>query len=133
MISDNSEMKGILQKVSRSFLNAQKFLFTALYIPLGSSQTICLDYLISPNFSKNEYTRMLGKVQNYLEKCGIVFASFLFGKFILDCLVTSFFTQVEQTEKIEQECDQKIQAPLLEEIDKIQLGSHVSSHPINKF
>ena len=34
-------------------------------------------------------------------------------------IVTSIFTQDEQTEKIEQECDQKIQAPLLEEIDKI--------------
>ena len=31
----------------------------------------------------------------------------------------SIFTQVEQTEKLEQEWDQKIQAPLLEEIDKI--------------
>ena len=40
MISDNSEMKGILLKVSRSFLNAQKFLFTDSYSPLGSSQTI---------------------------------------------------------------------------------------------
>ena len=34
-------------------------------------------------------------------------------------MVTSIFTQDEQTEKIEQDCDQKIQAPLLEEIDKI--------------
>ena len=34
-------------------------------------------------------------------------------------IVTSIFTQDEQTEKREQECDQKIQAPLLEEIDKI--------------
>ena len=154
MISDNSEMKGILQKVSRSFLNAQKFLFTDSYSPLVSSQTIYLDYLISPKFWKNEYTRIFGKVQYYLEKCGIVFASFLFVKFILDCLVfvkkamhihkitgrslhsgkvllaasynilftsivTSIFTQDEQTEKIEQECDQKIQAPLLKEIDKI--------------
>ena len=33
-------------------------------------------------------------------------------------IVTSTFTQVEQTEKLEQECDQKIQAPLLDEIDK---------------
>ena len=80
-------MKGILQKVSRSFLNAKKFLFTDSYSPLGSSQTIYLDYLISPNFWKNEYTRIFGKVQYYLEKCGIVFASFLFMKFILDCLV----------------------------------------------
>ena len=71
MISDNSEMKGILQKVSRSLLNAQKFLFTDSY---SSSQTIFLDYLISPNFWKNEYTRIFGKVQYYLEQCGIVFA-----------------------------------------------------------
>ena len=168
MISDNSEMKGILQKVSSSFLNAQKFLFTDSYSPLGSSQTIYLDYVISPNFWKNEYTRIFGKVQYYLEKCGKVFASFLFVKFILDCLVfimkamhihkitghslrfgkvllsashnilftsivTSIFTQDEQTERIEQECDQKIQTPLLEEIDKNKPGSHVSSHPINKF
>ena len=87
MISDNSEMKGILQKVSRSFLNAKKIFFKDSYSPLGSSQTIYLDYLISPNFWKNEYTRIFGKVQYYLEKCGIVFASFLFVKFILDCLV----------------------------------------------
>ena len=40
MVSDNSEMKGILQKVSRSFLNAQKFLFKDSYSPLGSSQTM---------------------------------------------------------------------------------------------
>ena len=154
MISDNSEMKGILQKRSRSFLNAQKFFFTDSYSPLGSSQTIYLDYLISPNFWKNEYTRIFGKVQYYLEKCGIVFTSFLFVKFILDCLVfiikamhihkntgrslhfgklllaasykflftsiaTSIFTQDEQTERIEQECDQKIQAPFLDKIDKI--------------
>ena len=82
-----SEIKGILQKVSKSFLNAQKFLFTDSYSPLGSSQTIYLDYLISPNFWKNEYTRIFGKVQYYLEKSGIVFASFLFVKFIIDCLV----------------------------------------------
>ena len=69
MFSDNSEMNGILQKVSRSFLNAKKFLFTDSYSPLGSSQTIYLDYLISPNFWKNEYTRIFGKVQYYLEKC----------------------------------------------------------------
>ena len=37
----------------------------------------------------------------------------------LTTLGTSIFTQDEQTEKIEQDCDQKIQAPLLEEIDKI--------------
>ena len=49
-----------------------------------------------------------------------------FGKVLLAALynilftsiVTSIFTQDEQTEKIEQECDQKIQALLLEEIDK---------------
>ena len=154
MISDNSEMKGILQKVSRSFLNAQKIFFTDSYSPLGSSQTIYLEYLISQNFWTNEYTRIFGKVQYYLEKCRIVFASFLFVKFVLDCLafiikamhihkitgrslhfgkvllaasynilftsiVTSIFTQDERTEKLEQECDQNIQAPLLEEIDKI--------------
>ena len=55
--------------------------------------------------------------------CNILFTS----------IVTSIFTQDEQTEKIEQECDQKIQAPLLEKIDKNKPGSHVSSHPINKF
>ena len=38
---------------------------------------------------------------------------------LLTSIVTSIFTQDEQTERIEQECDQKIQAPLLEEIDKI--------------
>ena len=37
MISDNSEMKGILQKASRSSLNAKKFLFTDSYSPLVSS------------------------------------------------------------------------------------------------
>ena len=168
MISDNSEMKGILQKVSRSFLNAKKFLLTDSYSPLGSSQTIYLDYLISSNFWKNEYTRIFGKVQYYLEKCGIVFASFLFVKFILDCLVfikkamhihkitdrslhfgkvllaasynilftsivTSIFTQDEQTEKIEQECDQKIQAPLLEEIDKINQDRMYSHIQLTRF
>ena len=54
MISDNSEMKGKLQKVSRFFLNAQEFLFTDSNNPLGSSQTIYLDYLISPNFRENK-------------------------------------------------------------------------------
>ena len=137
MIYDNSEMKAILQKVSWSFLNAQKILFTDSYSPLGSSQTIYLDYLISPKFWKNEYTRIFEKLQYYLEKCGIVSASFLFVKFVLDCLVftikamhiqkitgrslrfgkvllaaaynilftsivTSIFTQDEQTEKLEE-------------------------------
>ena len=53
--------------------------------------------------------------------------SLQFGKVLLAAsynilftsIVTSIFTQDEQTEKIEQECDQKIQAPLLKEIDKI--------------
>ena len=40
-------------------------------------------------------------------------------KILFTSIVTSIFTQDEQTEKREQECDQKIQAPLLEEIDKI--------------
>ena len=50
MISDNSEMKCILQKVSKSFENAQKYLYSDSYSPLGSSQTIYSDYLNSPDF-----------------------------------------------------------------------------------
>ena len=34
-------------------------------------------------------------------------------------IMTSNFTQDEQTVKLEEECDQKIQAPLLEEVDNI--------------
>ena len=42
--------------------------------------------------------------------------------------MTSIFIQDEQTEKLEEECDQKTQAPLLEEIDKInqdRMYSHI--------
>ena len=87
MITDHSEMKGILQKVSQTFLNARKHFYPDSSSQYGSTQNIYLDYLISPDFWKNEYTCVFGTVQYYLERCGIIFASFLFVKFILDALV----------------------------------------------
>ena len=87
MISDHSEMKGVLQKVSQTFLNARKHFYPDSSSQNGSTQNIYLDNLISPDFWKNEYTRVFGTIQYYLERCGIIFASFLFVKFILDSLV----------------------------------------------
>ena len=87
MITDHSEMKGILLKVSQTFLNARKHFYPDSSSQYGSTQNIYLDYLISPDFWKNEYTRVFGTIQYYLERCGIIFASFLFVKFILDALV----------------------------------------------
>ena len=52
MTSDNSETKEKLQKVSRSFLNAQKYHFSDLYSPLGSSQTI-YQYIWTISFLQN--------------------------------------------------------------------------------
>ena len=52
MITDNSEMKGILQKVSQSFLNARKHFYPDSSSQYGSTQNIYLDYLISPDFWK---------------------------------------------------------------------------------
>ena len=66
MISDNSVMKGILQKVSRSFLNAKKIFFKDSYSPLGSSQTIYLDYLISPKLLEK-------RIHPYIRESTILF------------------------------------------------------------
>ena len=87
MITDHSQMKGILQKVSRTFLNAIKEFYPDSSRDFGSSQNIHIDYLISPDFWKNEYTRIYGTIQYYLERCGIIFASFLVVKFIVEALV----------------------------------------------
>ena len=87
MITDHSQMKGILQKVSRTFLNARKQFYPDSSRQYGSTQNIHIDYLISPDFWKNEYTRIYGTIQYYLKKCGIIFASFLVVKFIVDALV----------------------------------------------
>ena len=87
MITDHTEMNGILQKVFQTFLNARKRFYQDSSSQYGSTQNIYLDYLISPDFWKNEYTRIFGTIQYYLEKCGIIFASLLFLKFILDALV----------------------------------------------
>ena len=87
MITDHSEMKSILQKISQIFLNARKYFYPDSSSQYGSTQNIYLDYLISPDFWKNEYTRIFGTKQYYLERCGIIFASFLFVKFLLDALV----------------------------------------------
>ena len=40
MISDNSEMKGMLQEACRSFFNVRKTLFSDSYSTLGSAQNI---------------------------------------------------------------------------------------------
>ena len=109
-------MKGILQKMSRSFLNAQKYLFSDSNSPLGSSQTsprLILDCLL-----------LIIKAMHIHSITG---RSLHFGKVLLatsynilfTSIVISIFTQDEQTEKLEEEVDQKIQTPLLEEIDKI--------------
>ena len=82
MITDHSEMKGFLQKVSQTFLNARKHFYQ-----YGSTQKIYLHYLISPDFWKNEYTRFFGTIQYFLERCGILFVSFLFVKCMLNALV----------------------------------------------
>ena len=80
MITDHSEKKGILQKVSQSFLNARKQFYPELSSQYGSTQNIYLDFIISPDFWKNEYARIFATIQYYLERCGIIFASFLFVK-----------------------------------------------------
>ena len=87
MITDHSQMKGILQKVSRFFLNARKQFYPDSSRQYGSTQNIHIDYLISPDFWRNEYTRIYRTIQYYLERCGIIFASFLVVKFIVDALV----------------------------------------------
>ena len=69
------------------FLNPKKMRFLDSYSALGSAQTIYLDHLISPDCWKNKYTRIFGKIHFYLEQCTIVFASILFAKLILVCLV----------------------------------------------
>ena len=59
MITDHSEMKGILQKVSQTFRNARKQFYPDSSSQNGSTQNIYLDFLISPDFWKNEYARIL--------------------------------------------------------------------------
>ena len=87
MITDHSQMKGILQKVSQTFLNARKPFYPDSSRQYGSTQNIHLNYLISPEFWKNEYTRIYGTIHYFLERYGIIFASFLVVNFIVDALV----------------------------------------------
>ena len=87
MITDHSQLKGILQKKSQTFFNARKQFYPDSSRQYGSTQNIHIDYLISPDFWKNEYTRIYGTIQYYLERCGIIFASFLVVKFIVEALV----------------------------------------------
>ena len=59
MITDHSEMKEILKKVSQNFLNARKHFYPDSSSQCGSTQNILLDYLISPDFWKNKYNTIL--------------------------------------------------------------------------
>ena len=61
MNSDNLETKQVLQKISKSFLNATKTHSLDSHSPLGSTQTISSDYFISPGVWKFEDTRNFGK------------------------------------------------------------------------
>ena len=88
IISDNSEKKKKLQKRFRSFLRyPKKNRFLDSNSPLSSIQTIISDHLNSPDFWKNKHTRIFGKTKFYLEKCAVVFASIVFVKVILGCLL----------------------------------------------
>ena len=59
MITDHSEMKINLQKVSQNFPNARKHFYPDSSSQYGSTQNILLDYLISPDFWKNKYNTVL--------------------------------------------------------------------------
>ena len=47
-----------------------------------------VDNMISPNFFENKFVQTFGTNGYWLEKCGIVFALFLFIKVIYDIIVT---------------------------------------------
>ena len=68
MITDHSEMKDILQKVSQTFLNARKYFYPDSKNQYGTTHNIYLDYLISPDFWKNEHTRIFGTIQVLFRK-----------------------------------------------------------------
>ena len=84
----NSKLKDAAQEFARELVEIQHNKSQ----PSGCSnyyttKTIYLDSLISSQFLQNRYIKVFGRVNYYLEQCGITFDLFLFVKLILDFVV----------------------------------------------
>ena len=98
MIFDKSEMNEILQKVCRSFLNAQNILFSDIYPTRRFSNKIFGLSHISRFLEKRVHPCIRENTIEFRKKSGIVFACFLCVKFNLDSLV--FVTKARHIHKI---------------------------------
>ena len=85
----SSASMNALQKITRNLIvpsNAKKG--PCGYTYYAPRTDFFVDNIISPKYFENEFVQTFGTVGYWLEKCGIWFAILLFGKLIIDIIVT---------------------------------------------
>ena len=85
----SSASKNALQKFTRKLIvpsNAKKG--PDGYTYYAPKTDFFVDNMISPQYFESKFIQTFGVVGYWLEKCGLIFAIFLFIKFVIDILVT---------------------------------------------